>query len=185
MSIKTVQCEMCGTTVMASFLSTHLQFVHGEGTGRTTPPDVKNGNLIAKPRMVANPSPAPKGVSSKKLVPIAKASKQKKQKMCVPLQARTSRRTEEQNQALVRAFRRLQEKSAKRLVAPTRWLGSNGGKATCALCGDAVAKGMMLKHKELMHGEVQVVASPAGPVRTSTWVRVFQGGLPSLGKRRR
>ena len=54
----------------------------------------------------------------------------------------------------------------------------------CVLCGQGVAAGSILKHKAEAHGEAQVVPSPARNKRTNTWVSVYQGGLPGLGKRR-
>jgi len=78
--------------------------------------------------------------------------------------------------------------------------------AGCPLCGERVPFGKMLGHKRLVHGEglppgkrVRVAATTAGagpaPPLTNrpkkakkrkhrAWVSVYQGGLPSLGKRR-
>ena len=52
----------------------------------------------------------------------------------------------------------------------------------CPLCGLNIAPGEMLKHKSKVHGELEVVPSPAKPINTNQWVSVYQGGLPSLGK---
>lgn len=55
----------------------------------------------------------------------------------------------------------------------------------CALCGQSIPLGQMLKHKEDRHGEYPATPSAVKLRRQTTWVRVYQGGLPSLGKRSR
>lgn len=54
----------------------------------------------------------------------------------------------------------------------------------CVLCGEFIPKGMLLSHKELIHNEKKITASPAVDKNSSTWVSVVGGGLPSLGKKR-
>lgn len=54
----------------------------------------------------------------------------------------------------------------------------------CILCGRSVAKGELLKHKAMAHGEMQVTPSPAQKTSANGWVNVVSGGLPGLGKRR-
>jgi hypothetical protein len=52
----------------------------------------------------------------------------------------------------------------------------------CQLCGETVPSGDILAHMASKHG--QSLALPSGPVgrEGNTWVKVMQGGLPSLGK---
>lgn len=57
-------------------------------------------------------------------------------------------------------------------------------KLTCVLCGAVVRYGKMLEHKYLAHGEQKYTSSHTTH-KPNQWVRVYQGGLPSLGKRRR
>jgi hypothetical protein len=52
----------------------------------------------------------------------------------------------------------------------------------CPLCGEVIARGSMLEHKQSAHGERIFVHSPAQPHHDNQWVPVFSGGLPSLGK---
>jgi hypothetical protein len=54
----------------------------------------------------------------------------------------------------------------------------------CVLCGEFIPKGQLLQHKAERHRERVISPSPAQPHKDS-WVRVHQGGLPSLGKRSR
>lgn len=53
----------------------------------------------------------------------------------------------------------------------------------CVLCGEPVAQGTLLQHKEQRHGETRVTSSPVHPTKASQWVSIVQGGLPGLGKR--
>ena len=53
----------------------------------------------------------------------------------------------------------------------------------CILCGEFIPKGYLLTHKELKHNEIKIMASPTANKKSSLWVSVVSGGLPSLGKR--
>jgi hypothetical protein len=55
----------------------------------------------------------------------------------------------------------------------------------CILCGQSVESGKMLAHKHDVHGEKIYSCSTVGRSPKSQWVRIFQGGLPGLGKRKR
>jgi hypothetical protein len=55
----------------------------------------------------------------------------------------------------------------------------------CVLCAAELERGDLLRHKLIAHGEQMVVPSPATWRNDSKWVSIFQGGLPSLGKRSR
>jgi hypothetical protein len=52
----------------------------------------------------------------------------------------------------------------------------------CPLCGKAIARGGMLMHKRDSHGETMYSPSPRQTVRRCTWVAIYQGGAPGLGK---
>ena len=54
----------------------------------------------------------------------------------------------------------------------------------CILCGEFIPKGALLTHKELKHNEVKITPSPTVYVKSSVWVSVVGGGLPSLGKKK-
>ena len=54
----------------------------------------------------------------------------------------------------------------------------------CVLCGELVPKGALLRHKHDRHGEKEITPSPAQAHRAG-WIKVVQGGLPSLGKNSR
>lgn len=53
----------------------------------------------------------------------------------------------------------------------------------CILCGQSIKSGQMLAHKQSVHGEKPYSSSTVGRSPSNQWVRVFQGGLPGLGKR--
>lgn len=53
----------------------------------------------------------------------------------------------------------------------------------CPLCGLTVQYGKMLEHKKTEHNEAVVKRKPVNEQPKSVWVKVYQGGLPSLGKR--
>lgn len=59
------------------------------------------------------------------------------------------------------------------------------GSVKCVLCGKSIESGKMLAHKQQVHGEKPYSSSTVGRSPSSQWVRVFQGGLPGLGKRHR
>ena len=63
-------------------------------------------------------------------------------------------------------------------VAPVR------REIVCVLCGEAVRKGTLLRHKLDRHGEMEISPSPEQDHKGG-YVKVFQGGLPSLGKNSR
>lgn len=60
----------------------------------------------------------------------------------------------------------------------------HGRGTVCIKCGVRIKAGGMLEHKEQVHGEF---ASPAikMPHNPNRWIRVYSGGLPSLGKKSR
>ena len=60
--------------------------------------------------------------------------------------------------------------------------GSRSG-LLCPLCGLTVQYGKMLEHKKTEHGEAVVKRKPVTENPKAVWVKVYQGGLPSLGKR--
>lgn len=59
-----------------------------------------------------------------------------------------------------------------------------GNALYCVLCGQKVPAGRLLEHKKTAHGEKLVPRSAETVGQKSHWVRLIQGGLPSLGKRR-
>jgi hypothetical protein len=54
----------------------------------------------------------------------------------------------------------------------------------CALCGLKIPSGGLLKHKEIAHGEKVVPRHAQTECQKSLWIKLVQGGLPSLGKRK-
>jgi ribosomal protein S27E len=55
----------------------------------------------------------------------------------------------------------------------------------CPLCGDTLARGTLLDHKALVHGEKHVArGSQVQPHRDKARVPFVSGGLPGLGKHR-
>lgn len=54
----------------------------------------------------------------------------------------------------------------------------------CVLCGLKIPFGGLLKHKELIHGEKVVPRQVQTNSKKSQWIKIVQGGLPSLGKRK-
>ena len=57
-------------------------------------------------------------------------------------------------------------------------------KAKCILCGESVESGRMRYHKYIKHGESLII--PSSKTKKSKkihWVKIYQGGLPSLGKK--
>ena len=54
----------------------------------------------------------------------------------------------------------------------------------CALCGLTIPSGELLKHKEVAHGEKVVPRHGESERQKSLWIKLVQGGLPSLGKRK-
>lgn len=59
------------------------------------------------------------------------------------------------------------------------------GYIRCILCGQPIKKGELLAHKSEVHGEGESRSTPQKRRdSTNTWVSIFQGGLPGLGKRR-
>ena len=199
MSIETSQCEVCGTVVMAKFLRKHMDYVHGTGVERHEAPlgvDPKNG-VQAKPK--APPASKPKHkagtinaiakvktskmTSSPKQLPAPK-SKSKTSPPSIP----KSQSKSSPKQAMLRLISRLE--ALRESIRPKPKLLAKGSrraspKLTCALCGQTVSKGQMLEHKHEVHGERKVVPSPVQQHSPNRWVRVFQGGLPGLGKRNR
>jgi hypothetical protein len=59
-----------------------------------------------------------------------------------------------------------------------------GSVVYCVLCGQKVPAGRLLEHKKTAHDEKFVPRSAETVGQKSHWVRLIQGGLPSLGKRR-
>ena len=51
----------------------------------------------------------------------------------------------------------------------------------CILCGSFVPAGQLLNHKVHKHGEERYGSNTALPHK-NTWVPIYQGGLPGLGK---
>lgn len=49
----------------------------------------------------------------------------------------------------------------------------------CVLCGEQVQKGLLLEHKEKLHGENRITRSPVTQRKSNTWVKIFSGGSPS------
>jgi hypothetical protein len=54
----------------------------------------------------------------------------------------------------------------------------------CVLCGQKISSGGLLEHKELAHGEKIVPRAVQAASLKSHWIKLIQGGLPSLGKRK-
>lgn len=56
---------------------------------------------------------------------------------------------------------------------------------SCPLCGQLIKKGRLLRHKQEFHGEKSGFDSIKMPHNPNQWVKVYSGGLPSLGKKSR
>ena len=56
---------------------------------------------------------------------------------------------------------------------------------TCLLCGKKIAPGMLLAHKQAVHGEPSY-SEPARATKKpkSIWISIVSGGLPGLGKKK-
>lgn len=75
----------------------------------------------------------------------------------------------------------------KRKEGPLTSLYKSSGQFSglrCFLCNEPIPAGKLLEHKRVVHGEREVRA-PLKTAKRSQWVSVVQGGLPSLGKRRK
>lgn len=57
-----------------------------------------------------------------------------------------------------------------------------GKSEICPLCGKSVERGGMLMHKRDFHGEAMYSPSPRRTMRRCSWVAIYQGGAPGLGK---
>lgn len=72
-------------------------------------------------------------------------------------------------------------KKDKKLKEEVRHLS----KVKCILCGELIEprRGAMAEHKNKAHGETLYKSSPIGKAKVNSWVKIYQGGLPGLGKK--
>jgi hypothetical protein len=165
MRIQTATCELCGTVVAADFLSIHVRFSHPK-TIFTVELESKNqASTNSKAKLTQHQKK--KSANSTVLLPQGKTT---------PLERKNveARPVTDKSAALSG-----QDKS--RFGAPRKEQSGN----ICILCGVFVPKGSMLEHKEKLHGENRYSQTAGNRSRRSIWVSIFQGGLPSLGKRNR
>lgn len=98
-----------------------------------------------------------------------------------PIRASTGARAKSkvnQKPKIVTRVALLSASSLVKPVAPVR------REIVCVLCGETVPKGVLLRHKHDRHGEREITPSPAQDHKGG-YLKVFQGGLPSLGKNSR
>ena len=193
MSIQTAKCKLCDTVVAVDFLSTHMRFVHPESAMNEVDKNEIN-KLNEKDNFIKKIEKQPQlevalAKQTKKLnqtnsssIPIKnkidkkEINKFNKKDNPIKKNRKTTSVGSSTNQTT-----KLKQTNSSRTSLKRREKRGN----FCILCGKLVPSGLMLEHKERVHGETNIPRKPLGISHGRVWVSIVQGGLPSLGKRSR